>query len=342
MNITRWLQLLILAFVPEMIFAEVRNNSAPDGVMWRISGNELERPSYVLGTVHTLHRDIIRHIPEIALYLDSAEALVLESDVLKTDYQSDMERIRASIPDGASDFVERMSKDFSHKGKKNPYNKYLNREQRDSLDAMMEYLMGDIPYKNLNPSITAILLYHSFLEKRREIHEHLGYDTQARSRTFDAELEKLFLQKNEENRMSNVGDTLEILELDSLRMFQYAVENLLFPVQRMSSADMAQFIYGGVTVLQKRIRQIEVIDSLYRKGRGYDILQLQSQYDTMRKDDVFNVEERNRYWMSKLPAIIEKGPVFITVGLSHVLPTQWSKGILCELMKLGYDVTPIH
>jgi uncharacterized protein YbaP (TraB family) len=343
MEVTRRFLLIIIMLVPQVLSANSGEGSVPDGIMWRISGNGLERPSYVLGTVHTLHRDIIRHIPEITLYLDSVEALALESDILKTDWQPDMEKIRASIPDEASDFVGRMSKDFSQKGKKNPYNKYLSKEQRDSLDAMMDYLMGDMSYKNLNPGITFFLLYHSFMEKRRETQEHLGYDTQAGSRSLDAELEKLFLQRNEKLRMSSEGDTLQVLGLDSVRMFQYAAENaLLFPDYRMTSADMAQSIYERVTGLTKRIEQIEMEDSLYRKGKGYDILQSQSLYYDTKANDVFKVEERNRYWMSKLPAIIEEGPAFIAVGLSHVLPTQWSEGILSELMKLGYDVTPIH
>jgi uncharacterized protein YbaP (TraB family) len=78
MDKIRLILLLILQLVSGIISAEVGSASVPDGVMWRISGNGLERPSYVLGTVHTLHRDIIRHIPEITLYLDSVEALVLE------------------------------------------------------------------------------------------------------------------------------------------------------------------------------------------------------------------------------------------------------------------------
>ncbi len=78
MEVTRRFLLIIIMLVPQVLSANSGEGSVPDGIMWRISGNGLERPSYVLGTVHTLHRDIIRHIPEITLYLDSVEALVLE------------------------------------------------------------------------------------------------------------------------------------------------------------------------------------------------------------------------------------------------------------------------
>lgn len=49
-----------------------------DALLWKISGNELKKPSYVFGTFHILKTEDFRLQPQTRQAMDSAEVLVLE------------------------------------------------------------------------------------------------------------------------------------------------------------------------------------------------------------------------------------------------------------------------
>ena len=72
-------------------------------LMFRISGNGLEKPSYILGTIHLLSGDLLDSIPAFLEAENQCQQLFVESDV--TDQQDRQERLAAgqqlmTLPDG--------------------------------------------------------------------------------------------------------------------------------------------------------------------------------------------------------------------------------------------------
>ena len=72
-------------------------------LMFRISGNGLEKPSYILGTIHVLSGDLLDSIPAFLEAENQCQQLFVESDV--TDQQNRRERQAAgqqimTMPDG--------------------------------------------------------------------------------------------------------------------------------------------------------------------------------------------------------------------------------------------------
>jgi uncharacterized protein YbaP (TraB family) len=72
-------------------------------LMFRISGNGLEKPSYILGTIHVLSGDLLDSIPAFLEAENQCQQLFVESDV--TDQQNRQERQAAgqqlmTLPDG--------------------------------------------------------------------------------------------------------------------------------------------------------------------------------------------------------------------------------------------------
>ena len=72
-------------------------------LMFRISGNGLEKPSYILGTIHVLSGDLLDSIPAFLEAENQCQQLFVESDV--TDQQYRQERLAAgqqlmTLPDG--------------------------------------------------------------------------------------------------------------------------------------------------------------------------------------------------------------------------------------------------
>ena len=72
-------------------------------LMFRISGNGLEKPSYILGTIHVLSGDLLDSIPAFLEAENQCQQLFVESDV--TDQQDRQERRAAgrqvmTMPDG--------------------------------------------------------------------------------------------------------------------------------------------------------------------------------------------------------------------------------------------------
>jgi len=69
--------ILVLVLLPVALFSQV---SKKPGMLWKISGNGLSKPSYLLGTIHLKDKRIF-HFPEsLYLAIEETEGLALESD----------------------------------------------------------------------------------------------------------------------------------------------------------------------------------------------------------------------------------------------------------------------
>ena len=75
----RILQLLLLAGLPGYLFAQ--NQETENGLLWSITGNTLEQPSYLYGTIHMIDTDDFFWPNGTLEAFESAEQVVFEIDM---------------------------------------------------------------------------------------------------------------------------------------------------------------------------------------------------------------------------------------------------------------------
>jgi uncharacterized protein YbaP (TraB family) len=54
-------------------------------LLWKVTGNNLEKPSYLFGTIHMVCTDSFELSPNVSLALDASDTLVLELDISNPD-----------------------------------------------------------------------------------------------------------------------------------------------------------------------------------------------------------------------------------------------------------------
>lgn len=69
--------LLMLIFSASTLFAQTGNNS----LLWKISGQDLEQPSYLFGTFHLLNDGFLETRPEVLRLFNQAEQILVEVEI---------------------------------------------------------------------------------------------------------------------------------------------------------------------------------------------------------------------------------------------------------------------
>ena len=93
--------LMICSFIllSGLVFSQEQNS-----VLWEISGNGLESPSYLFGTIHVKCPDDIKLSPEAQNALNASEQLVLEIDMDAPDFAAKMQSL--SVNEGMKNLKE--------------------------------------------------------------------------------------------------------------------------------------------------------------------------------------------------------------------------------------------
>lgn len=70
--------LFSILFLPALTFAQM-----PNQLLWEISGNNLQSPSYLFGTIHSNDRRVFDFADSVYITLNNSKAVVLETDVFQ-------------------------------------------------------------------------------------------------------------------------------------------------------------------------------------------------------------------------------------------------------------------
>lgn len=64
-----------------------------NSVLWQISGNNLQNPSYLFGTIHIICPDDLELSPKIIKALESSEQIVMELDIDEPTFMQDVQKL---------------------------------------------------------------------------------------------------------------------------------------------------------------------------------------------------------------------------------------------------------
>ena len=280
---------------------------APAQLLYKISGQGLTSPSYIVGTYHLAPVSFVDSIPGIRKAMADCQQVygeIMMEEMFSPDSLAMMQQ-SMMLPDGLT------------------LDSLLNADEMGRLNAYMKNLMGmDLTnpmigqqMKKMTPSaLSTTLTMLSFMKKSN------GFDIQNQ---FDS-----YFQKEAVKEGKGVG---------GLETMAFQIKTLLAgtPMERqkeqlMCLVDNAAFMdeMNEGIVHAFFAQDIDAIEKALN-------VKLNNSCDSRPEEENALIYDRNADWITKMPAIMASKPTLFAVGAGH-LPGE--KGVLHLLRQAGYAV----
>lgn len=270
-------------------------------LLWKISGNGLSQPSYILGTHHLASTDFADSITGLTTAMKQTQQVAGELDLSnKLELQNRIMQV-AMMP------------------KEQSYQSLLSTTDYTTLDeglkkvfgaglAQMGVLKPGIIIVNLS-GIAFIKAYPDF-----DITKHISID------------EYMQTKAKEENKA--------VISLETVEDQIYAL------LESEPIATQAEQLVCGVAHFDFSVESLKELTAYYKKGQLAEMYNLsfnnpKDPCPYSEKSQNAMVRERNDKWLEKLPQIMKEKPTLIVVGALHLAGEE---GLLFQLDKMGYKV----
>lgn len=281
-----------------VLFLSIYQSNAQ--LLWKISGNGLEKPSYIFGTHHLAPLSILDSIPVFNDAFNSCSTvygeLIMDKDQMQTEARK-FAGLMMSPPDSTLDVV--LSKDQFEK---------LNKITTENMGVTADQV------KILKPAaLTTQLAIMAHIKHFKDFkpEEQLDQLMQTRAKAANKNVGSLETMEQQMNIL--FGGSLKE-QAKSLVILMDHFDQLDYFVQIMNDAYMAQDL-----------------DKLLS-------LMTDEKYGANKEELERILYARNKNWDAQLKEILPKNePIFIVVGAGH-LPGE--DGIIKLLRKQGYTVEP--
>ncbi len=279
--------------------------TSPDtSLLWKISGNGLDKPSYLFGTHHLVPISFLDSVPEVVTAFEKSEQTVGELDMGNMGAMQMQIMGAAMMPSGVT------------------YDSLLPPEEVQLIDSILTDLlgMGLNQLGQLKPAmlsnLISITLYQKFypdMTGEENIDLHFQQEAMKRSRPVVA--------------LETVEDQIEVL-LNSGTLERQA-EMLACMVKH------PELLKDQMDELQRAYyaQDVHALQALYEKELPDDPCP-----STEEEKNALN-KDRNEKWLAQLPAIMEENASFVAVGAMHL---PGNDGLIKGLRDLGYTVQAIR
>ena len=308
----------LLAFI--VIFSCSSYKSINGGLLWKITGNGLKEPSYLLGTNHVMSGDFVDSIPGFWDAFNSVEQLVMEYDITKPR-KLDSIKPRNILPEDIT------------------YRDLLDDDEIAVLDSI---LLVYYPYNSneirLKPANLLSLLQSFILTKESQ-----------KWATENPYLSIVPLTKGIDFKLLKISKfrSYPIIELDSdeelsrlgIRdgSFSSSTENLQIEAKKMVQSLTSSSTMDSIIGFTRNSIEVYYTQDLRAIEKYEADPKMRNEEEAKLNRNTF-VIKRNILWIDKILAAINKKPSFIMVGVAH-LPGE--KGLINLLEEEGYTVQPI-
>lgn len=282
----------------------------PAQLLWKISGNGLSRPSYVVGTYHLAPASFVDSIAGSRAVLEEVQQVYGELDLRSMTGADAVSKMQAALmlPEGTT-FESLFTPDELSR---------LNAFMLDLMGADMTHPMVAQQMKNLKPAaLTTQFVVLMCLKKRP------GFDM---NNLFDAAFQKEALAQNK-----TVGG---LEDIDRQIQVLYSQKTLKRQAQEL------------MCLVDNREYNETVSETLLEAFFSQDMKRIQEAMemklgnacDATAEEEEALVYGRNADWAGKMPEIMRDAPTLFVVGAAH-LPGD--RGVLALLRKAGYTVNPL-
>lgn len=276
-------------------------------LLYRISGNGLEKPSYIVGTYHLAPATFADSIPGLTEAFGSCKQICGELDIqdaLKEENRTSFEKAQF-LPEGTT------------------FSSLLTKEQMDKVNVLMRETMGvdmtnpalAAQFDKMTPAaISTTLTLLAYMKKIPNINP---------MDLLDGHLQQIAAKQGMEVKgFESVEFQASVLYGTPL---EKQVEELMCLVDNFDDAiEMAEFVTAAY-FSQDLDRLQEELD-----GESDDPCTSSSPEDNERL--IYN---RNANWVKAMPEIMKEAPTFFAVGAAHLCG---EKGVLRLLEAAGYKI----
>jgi hypothetical protein len=296
------------------------DKSTDGGLLWRVSGNGLKAPSYLLGTHHAMSGDFLDSIPCFFDVLDSVKLLAVESDFTKPKDLDSLKQQNKFLPTDTT------------------YLDLLDRKELAILDSiLLAYSTVNSEKMNLNPNFLLVNLQLGILfkESREWAKENPYLRAVNFRRCIDSRALKIakfrsypIIELDSEEELNRLGlmDWSILFSSNDLHVRAKEMVQSFKDIQADSLVGIAK----------------EMMTAYY--NQDLQLINRWSTHPKSLKDEkakaiYYTITiERNLLWMDKIVSTIEQQPSLVAVGVAH-LPGE--EGIINLLKKEGFTVEPV-
>lgn len=275
-------------------------------ILYKITGNGLSKPSYIVGTYHLAPATFVDSIPGARKAFASVEQVYGEVDMLEMLKEENMAKMQASmtLPEGTT------------------LSSLLTKEQMERLNALMRELMG-VDMNNTAVASQLDNLLPMVLETQLTLLVYMK-NTQNLNVT---DMIDTYFQREAVKEGKAVGG-LETVDLQMEVLYgaplEKQVEGLMCFVDNFQDmTEMAEFITAAY--FAQDLGQLEELNNEEQEGACAG----------SPEDNDKLVYNRNTNWVKAMPAIMSQKPTLFVVGAFHLCG---DRGVLRMLEDAGYKV----
>jgi hypothetical protein len=280
-------------------------------LLYSISGNGLQKPSYVLGTYHFASSSFLNEIPGFQNAFQQTQQVCGElvmDDMMKPENVQKLQ-LAMMMPEGTT--IQDMLDEEQMKALNDITKQLLG---ADFSNPMVGQQLGRLTPGALLTQLTSLL----YLKKNPTFNLSDGVDTYVQT-----------LAK--QNNKGVMG--LETVEQQAKCLFQ--------------SASMERQKQLLLCFVKHQDYEMQITDELVKAYYDKDLdaierlgdIKLNDGCDATDEEDNALIYGRNADWLTKMPAIMKEKPTFFAVGCGHLMG---EKGLLNLLKEAGYDVNPVE
>ena len=283
--------------------------------VFRITGNGLKEPSYIIGTVHTLDGALLDSIPEYQEAVAQCRQLYTEFDTTdKQRHAEDNKRAQESLilPDSMTIFEylgpeksEVLTKVFSEK---------FNTNLRDSVVK---------PLWNYSPSFYVGFIWITLMTKSGMI--QTGVKTP---------IDKAIIQQAYD-RGWTVGELDEIGENGTILPVE-------MPSLEAMTDSLMKFLERYDEILESYKKESETVRKMEEFARSCNFEDFDAFSNNIKNVEAFSkandiiFTKRNEKWLPKIKQAMQEAPTLFDFGAGHLVGDD---GVLKMLRDAGYEVT---
>ena len=300
MNYSKSLFVILSFFVLLSCTAQPKNENS---LLWKVTGNGLEKPSYLFGTHHLIPVSFLDSVAGVHNAFENTEQTVGELD-MSNMAEMQMELMgHSQLPVGVT------------------YDSLLSPEEVTQLDSTLKNLLhiGLDQLGTLKPSMLSNLISITFYQKH--------YPTISNEANIDQYFQSEAINRNR-----------PIIGLENTEDQIYVLLNAQ-TIERQ--AEMLICMVQNPDLLKEQMDELQEAYHSQDINALYELSVKETPDDpcpsTEEEKNALN-KDRNMKWLEKLPAIMADKPSFIAVGCLH-LPGE--VGLIEGLREQGYNVEPV-
>lgn len=276
-----------------------------ESLLWKVTGNGLDSPSYLFGTHHFISTDVLGAYPSFEKALSESSVVVGEMDMEDSATSQMLVMEYAMLPDGVT------------------YGELLTEEECDKLDRLLvEHLgIGLEMYGAFKPAMLSAM-YSAFTYMSADP----TYDPMSHE-PIDSYIQRMA-----------ATDSKPIIGLETV------TEQLELLMDFEPLESQAQMLLCALEHSDDGIDELLLQTQLYSEGRLQELYDqsFNNDDDPCPMSEAFELAlntTRNENWLTRIPALMAEGPSFIAVGALHL---AGEPGLINRLREMGYTVEPLR